>query len=93
MDMDKIFNHKDVQLSKDEFRKTYDFVPEFATADEAKQHAVYAWDGKDNADYSLDPNFKPEEYNQLFVTVKNTAFSRHDDHDVYTVKGTIQAKC
>lgn len=46
MDMDKIFNHKDVQLSKDEFRKTYDFVPEFATADEAKQHAVYAWDGK-----------------------------------------------
>ena len=29
--------------------------PEFATADEAKQHAVYAWDGKDNADYSLDP--------------------------------------
>ena len=37
-------------------------------------------------DYSLDPNFKPEEYNQLFVTVKNTAFSRHDDHDVYTVK-------
>ena len=28
MDMDKIFNHKDVQLSKDEFRKTYDFVPE-----------------------------------------------------------------
>ena len=24
MDMDKIFNHKDVQLSKDEFRKTYD---------------------------------------------------------------------
>ena len=88
MDMDKIFNHKDVQLSKDEFRKTYDFVPEFATADEAKQHAVYAWDGKDNADYSLDPNFKPEEYNQLFVTVKNTAFSRHDDHDVYTVKGT-----
>lgn len=34
MDMDKIFNHKDVQLSKDEFRKTYDFVPEFATADE-----------------------------------------------------------
>ena len=90
MDMDKIFNHKDVQLSKDEFRKTYDFVPEFATADEAKQHAVYAWDGKDNADYSLDPNFKPEEYNQLFVTVKNTAFSRHDDHDVYTVKGTYK---
>ena len=25
MDMDKIFNHKDVQLSKDEFRKTYEF--------------------------------------------------------------------
>ena len=49
-----------------------------------KQHAVYAWDGKDNKDYSLDPNFVPEEYNQLFVTVKNTAFSRHDDHDVYT---------
>ena len=24
----------------------------------------------------------------MFVTVKNTAFSRHDDHDVYTVKGT-----
>ena len=36
MDMDKIFNHEDVQLSKDEFRKTYVFVPEFATADEAK---------------------------------------------------------
>ena len=47
-DRDKIFNHEDVQLSKDEFRKTYVFVPEFATADEAKQHAVYAWDGKDN---------------------------------------------
>ena len=77
-------------MSKDEFRKTYEFVPEFATADEAKQHAVYAWDGKDNKDYSLDPNFVPEEYNQLFVTVKNTAFSRHDDHDVYTVKGTYK---
>ena len=48
-------------------------------------------DGKDNADYSLDPNFKPEEYNQLFVTVKNTAFSRHDDHDVYTVKARYSA--
>lgn len=43
---------------------------------------------KDNKDYSLDPNFETKEYNQLFVTVKNTAFSRHDDHDVYTVKGT-----
>ena len=91
MDMDKIFNHEDVQLSKDEFRKTYKFVPEF-TLDEAKQRAVYAWDGKDNKDYSFDPNLKLKNYNQLFVTVKNTAFSRHDDHDVYTVK-YIHAKC
>ena len=34
MDMDKIFNHKDVQLSKDEFRKTYEFVHD----DRAQRH-------------------------------------------------------
>ena len=72
-------------------RKTYDFVPEFATADEAKQHAVYAWDGKDNADYSLDPNFKPEEYNQLFVSEEYSILSSW--RSTFTLLRYIQAKC
>lgn len=91
MDMDKIFNHSDVQMSKDEFRKAYVFEPELTEAlAKAATCQVYTWDGKDNYNYSPVTLANPHEYNQLFVTVKNTAFSTHDDHNAYIVKGTYK---
>lgn len=80
MDMDKIFFHKDVQLSKDEFRRTYEFTTLPGTTEADEQTRVTLADLKTSLN---------QEFNQLQVTVKNTAFCA--DHVVYVVKGIYKA--
>lgn len=80
MDMDQIFFHSGVQMSKDEFRDTYDFVAKPGTTEADNYVAVSL----------ADAIVTGQEYNQLVVTVKNTAFS--SDHVVYHVKGQYEPK-